>query len=357
MRAERPTAWQRVLHGGAQTLREAVVRVLTEEKATKTGERYSMCGMADQLVKDGDQVRVQPMGCGHKLCPRCGRRRGARYAKRIVGWLGHAEHGELWSMVLTQPVKRGEDIRDTRARMAGKQRAYMRSLQRLGMTAAMTCTHIVWSARAGGWHYHVHLLLEFDAGVMTEERLLAKWREHAAPEKVHTGGKQCRKIIGAGGPIVELRDDSGDTDFWSEAAHGVARAVQYPLRDVVQGVSAWRLGGDAKQIDACARELVRYTSGWKCFRAWGKWRQSCPAAVEAAKEEKAAEEEEAAKQATPAGAVPLGKVGRLFRAARAGCAEAQEAFRLLEGSCRNQSDFAKRLVKYCRLAWQPSQVT
>lgn len=338
--------WQRVLHGGSLELREEVTQVLSEEKNYKTCFRYACCGLSDQLTKRDGDVFVTPKGCGHKLCPRCGRRRGGKYAKRVIGWLANRPHGDLWQMVLTQRVTEGETLKAARARMAPKQRKYMRWLDRRGLIGAMTVVHIVWSPRANGWHYHVHILVELPKGKMKKQELLDQWVHESGEEKARTGEDQARLICGAGPALDELKDDSGDTDFWTESKGPIAKAVQYPLRDLVQGVSAWRLGGDKERMNACARELVRDASGWKCFRAWGLWRKAVEV-EEVEEDEKEGEDKEAA--AAPGSPTPLGSVGHLWRAARNGCAEAREVFAQLERSVRNDSEFAKRLIKYCRL--------
>jgi hypothetical protein len=328
-------------------MRKAIIGVLAGERGYKTAFRYACCGLGDQLSKKGNDVFVSPKGCGHKLCPRCGRRRGGKYAQRILGHLAEKPHGDLWQMVLTQKVIKGETLKAARARMAPKQRDYMRWLTRRGLAGAMTCVNIVWSPRAEGWHYHTHILVDLPAGSMTQMELLEQWKKMGKEGEHRVGDKQAQLVVAAGGPIADLKDDGGDTDFWQESKGDVAKRVQYPLRDLVQGVSAWRLGGDEDRIKLCAAELVRDAAGWKMFRAWGAWRK----AVELKKEgEDGKSEDDEAASAVPAGPVPLGTVGRLWRAARKGNSLACQAFRALEKSVKNDSDFAKRLVRYCRLA-------
>lgn len=337
-----------MLHGSGNELRAAVTRVLLETKGHKLAFRYAACGCGDQLTKGEADAHITPRGCGHKLCPRCGRRRGGKYARRILQWLAHEAHGDLFTICLTQPGRGDEDLAAARRRMAPKQRAFMRWLSRRGLVAAQTTAHVVWSDRFEGWHYHVHVFLEVPAGCVTVPQLLEKWAEVSAPESVHLGEHQARLVLAAGPAIEELRDDGGEVDFWNEAAGQVARAVQYPVRDMAQGVSAWRLGGDDEQLKRCAFQLVTQSTGWKMYRAWGRWQRPVPSPVEPAE----VVNEETGEVAGGVGAtVQAGTVGQAWRRARAGDAEAREAFRLLEKSCRNQSDFAQRLVRFCRLAW------
>jgi hypothetical protein len=344
-----------VLHGDQLPLREVVTELLLKDKGPKLAFRYAACGCGDMVVGDSEGASVQPRGCGHRLCPRCGRRRGAKYAQRIIGWLAHESHGDLWSVVLTQQVRKGESLKDARDRLAVKQRRFMRWLSRRGLVAAMTTAHIVWSKSSDGWHYHTHVLAELPAGEWSVDRLLSGWKEAAKGEYVETGEEQARLVVAAGEAVAELRDDAGDSDFWSESKGPVARAVQYPLRDLAQGVSAWRLGGDMDRVREAARELLRSGGGWKLFRAWGRWTKVCPAALVAVAKQDQVEAEERDK----AGAAPKGEpegidtVHRLYRRARAGEYFARKVFCALEPTVRNASDFAKRFVAFCRSAWDP----
>lgn len=356
--AAKPGGWQRVLHGDSAAVRSAVVRVLLRAKTTALAFRYAACGLADTLVRGESGVHCSPRGCGHRLCPRCGRKRGGRYARRIMGWLAYERHGELWSIVLTQRVRPGELVRDARARMASKNRAFMRWITRVGMTAGMTTTHIVWSKRKEGWHYHVHCLLDVPAGLTSKEALWDKWKEISGDDCMSDPEDAVRLVRGAGPPIESLKEDGGDPEFWKESRDVSARAVQYPMRDLAQGVSAWRLGGDPARVEAAAEELVISAAGWKLFRAWGAWRKACPAALAAEKaaapgEAATAEDEGAKKKPVPGSkGDPLGTVRQVWFAARRGEVWARDAMRDFEKTVSNASDFARRFVRYCRLAWE-----
>lgn len=347
-----------MLHAESLDLRRVVTRLLLDEKGAKYAFRYAACGSGDVAVGDAAGAHVEPRGCGHRLCPRCGRRRGGKYAQRVLGWLGHESHGDVWSVVLTQQVRAGESLRDARDRLGVKQRRFMRALTGIGMVGAMTAAHVVWSKGANGWHYHTHVLVELPGGRVTAAELLERWVDAAKGEYVQVSDEQARLVVGAGGPIVELVDDDGNPDFWSESRGPVAKAVQYPLRDLAQGVSGWRLGGDAERVEATAREILRSSVGWKLLRAWGRWRKACPAALAAKAVEEAGEEGDTDGKAS--GVVTreegLGTVHRLYWQARAGSVYARDVFRLLEPSVRNASDFAKRFVAFCRSAWDSGVV-
>lgn len=339
-----------MLHGSGGELRKQVCRILLQTKGEKLAFRYAACGLGDQIVKSGEDVHIGPRGCGHKLCPRCGRRRGGRYARRILGWLGNESHGDLWSICLTQQVWAGEALASARDRLAPKVRKFMRWLDRRGLVGAMTVSHPKYSTRAGGPHFHVHVLVEMPAGAVSKLRLLWEWASIDVLHRVDFFGDQCRLVARAGERIAELAEDAGEVDFWNESASKVARAVQYPLRDLAQGATMGLLGGEVEQARRCALELVLFAQGWKMFRAWGRWRKPCPVLHTPAEEER---KEESSGEAAVGPAHAVGTVGRIWRAARKGDEEARAIMRRLEGSVRNASDFAARFVKFCRWGWDP----
>lgn len=328
--------------------------MLLDSKGTKTALRYAMCGYGDLVARRGTDTYIAPRGCGHKLCPRCSRKRGSKYARRILGWVAREAHGDLFAICLTQRVVKGEALAAARARIEKKVRAFMRHTSAAGMTAAMTTGHIVWSVNGEGWHVHTHVLAEFPAGEMSRLRLLWEWARVALDSRVDFFTElQCRRVAVAGPPIAELDADAGDIDFWNEASSQVARAVQYPVRDMAQSVNAVRLGGGGEALAASARELVRETHGWKMFRAWGRWKGPAPSKP-AEKDDEPGDGEDAAS----AGVVRhLGTVRGLHRAARRGDPGARAVFQALESTVRNVSDFAARFVKFCRWAWCPADTT
>lgn len=277
----------------------------------------------------------------------------------MLGWLAYEPHEELWSVVLTQRVTQGESLADCRRRFAKRQRDFMRWLDRRGLVGAMTTVHIVWSKAVGGWHYHCHVFVEMERGRVTADGLWERWYELCGGDAKKEADDAVRLVSGAGGPILSLREDGGDPEFWKESRDPAARAVQYPMRDLAQGIAASRLGVDGEGIEKAAEELVTQAAGWKLFRAWGRWRKACPAAVAASKAaapgEAATAEDEGKKKkpAAPAKGDPLGTVRNVWHAARRGEMWAREAFMKFERTVSNASDFARRFVKYCRLAWDP----
>ena len=348
-----------MLHGGSDVVRQAVVEVLLKARTPKAAFRFAACGLGYTLVRDPGGVHCSPRGCGHRLCPRCGRKRGGRYARRICGWLGYRAHGDLWSVVLTQRVVKGEGAKVCYSRLAPKVRAWMRWATNRGLAGAMTTTHVVWSKRADGWHIHTHVFVEMEAGSVTRDELWEKWNEVSVGECAKPLDEGWRLVRAAGPMIGALKDDQGDPEFWKESRDDVARSVQYPLRDMSQGVSAWRMGGDPVKVEAACMQMVTELHGAKLFRAWGAWRKACPEALAAEAAERGADEQggkedgDAGKAAPGKSGVPLGTVRSVWFRARKGVSWARQAMKDFESSVSNSSEFARRFVLYCRAAWEP----
>jgi len=354
-----PTAWQWVIHGPDNALREEVVRGLLALVSEKAAYRYALCGCGD-VVKWGEGKHfISPRGCGHRLCPRCSRKSGQRNCRRVLKWLGTQPHGALFTMCLTQPVVKGETLRAARNRMVLKERRYLKRCKAAGMVAAMVSTHIVWSKGWQGWHYHVHLFMEFDRRARDPglcpvgcQMLRDWWLDTGRHEHVQAEEDSCRLVMESGRPITSVAGDEGDTDFWTEGDTWAMRAVQYPVRDMVQGVSSLRFGGEQKVMEAAVCQLLTDSAGWKLRRTTGLWRKEPPAAVEVVEPVVA---DVVLSAAAPAGSSPSSVVGTLsglYRAAIGGFSDAKTVFRELELNVRNKSDFARRYVRFCRSAWK-----
>lgn len=354
--AANPVWWQRVLHGNETILREEVTKVLLSTLGEKAAFRYAACGFGDVLVKDKSGTHVAPMGCGHRLCPRCGRLKGRPIIKRIMGWLGAVDHGDIFTMVLTQRVLQGESLSDARARMIPREQEYLKWMRDLGATSMASCTHAIWSEGADGWHYHCHLLLEFPRGcagptgrAITPLSLRAMWRSMRWGDSVQCRRLSSQLVCGAGSADPALLDGSVDPDMWSEQTTKLAKQVQYPVRDIAQGISAKRMGGNRERVAECVASFMVQGKGWKLRRTYGNWRKQPPAPPA-----KVVQAESAAASSAPAvpkvKAVCFGTVHRCARMAMKGDRQMQLLFHALEGAVRNDTDFAKRCVEFCRMA-------
>lgn len=267
--------------------------------------------------------------------------------KRIFGWLAAEEHGDIFSICLTQRVKSGERLSDARARMRRKEKNVIRRYNAAGCVAGCSVTHMIWSKVAQGWHYHVHVLLEMPKGTHTPESILQIWRDHGGENVSEAMVGAVRKVSDAGAADPALAGQSPDVDFWTESKSGLAAAVQYPVRDIAQGISGSRLGHDPERVAECVAVLLRFAKGWKLRRTWGRWRDQPPEIVAPAAESQ--DKKESAAAAAPAPAkVSLGTVHRLCRQAIRGCKESRVVFTALEQFCRNNTEFGRRFTDFCR---------
>lgn len=356
MIASNGSSWQRVLHGNEGMLREEVTKAVLKKHGERAAFRYAACGLGDLMVKDARGIHVAPKGCGHRLCPRCGRTKGRPLIKRIFGWLAAKEHGDIFTMCLTQRVIEGEALPDARVRMTKHEQEYLAWLKDLGMISAVSVAHVVWSEFSRGWHYHVHLLIEMPSSwrtsrgaCMTPRRLRAMYRLLRWSESVQAKSKSASRVCTAGLADPTLLDGTCDPDFWTERSDGLAKAVQYPVRDIAQGISAKRMGGDRDQVAVCVDVLLNKAKGWKLRRTYGQWRKKAPELPPKAKPE--GEGEKAAAVVAPGGKpVVFGTVHRCARFAAKGDESLRVLFRALEAGNRNDTDFGKRLLAFCRAA-------
>lgn len=351
-------------------LREEVTRAILNRAGEGPAFRYAACGLGDVLVSDKSGVHVAPMGCGHRLCPRCGRTKGRPMISRIFGWLAAVPHQDIFTMCLTQRVESGETLPQARKRMVKHEQEYIAWLRDLGMISAASCAHPIWSENRDGWHYHVHLLIEtawrsllperchtpngsagFEAAMRKRaaRRLRAMYRLLRWGQSVQAKEKSSSCVVGAGPADPDLLLSTSEPDFWTERSTGLAKAVQYPVRDIAQGISAKRMGGDREQVAECVAVLLVHAKGWKLRRTYGQWRKKPPVVV-APVTEPDKEEKGAAASPPPTPARVFGTVHRASRLAVKGDAVLRGVFTALEASIRNDTDFGKRFLSFCRAA-------
>lgn len=191
-------------------------------------------------------------------------------ANKVLRALSHMPHGRLYHMVLTQMVHFGESVRDCAARMHKKWRAYHQWLVRRGMNAGFLVAHCTMS-RLGGWHFHLHLLLEFHPAVPDEWQ--TKWcsllTEEQGVEIVHSSF--CRQVCDFGAAFEGNVGVQGE--LWEEAPDAVTAMLQYLLRDASQGIERWDLDACT---DASLADFVEHAKGMKWWRLYGHWRLRSP---------------------------------------------------------------------------------
>jgi hypothetical protein len=141
------------------------------------------------------------------------------------------------------------------------------------MTAALATYHVKPSAKYG-WHYHCHLVVEFDDVVDPDslhEGLDLAWRRVTSRHESHLEYKQIwmRCVTGPGPALVGMAENT-QLEFWNEPEDNVSKVLHYVIRDVLQGVENWVL------------EMERKTDVWdfcdfmgtaKRHRTYGAWRK------------------------------------------------------------------------------------
>lgn len=269
----RATSWQWAIHGDTREFRQGAVKYLCRKGEFGRALRFAMCGRGDILSTEvgGDGVKVSPRGCGCRFCPRCSRRSGHRFLRRIGQHLEARGHGEIWHFVLTQPVRGSEGVQDARARFEGAWKKWYVALRRVGMESALLTQHVK-PRESYGWHFHGHCVVEFKAGVDAEAagiRLEQVWQKACKEESGHEKALFRRLVCGAGAAL-NGGGLSEQGEFWAEAVDAVQRVLQYAIRDVVQGCEGWveRLSNDA-EIAAFAGVIENA----KLHRLFGVWRK------------------------------------------------------------------------------------
>lgn len=283
--AEKLTKWQWVIHGDTLDYRKVVVRWLCMQEKWNQAKRFAMCGRGDLGFNEfaGDGVKVVPMGCGCRFCPRCSRRSGRRFLKRVASHLQSRPHGSMWHVVLTQRVQRSETLDEARERFGKAWKRFYTRLRKGGMESAL-CTYHVTASLDGGWHYHCHLLVEWGVAVDTSTGA-GKVSEDWHWAKRDSGDSRmevfARQICDAG-PAFEAETNDRQGEFWKESEDAVTAALQYVVRDILQGVEKW-VGKIRNVEDAGA--FAEALGGCKMHRLYGAWRRQLPTVEEAASQD------------------------------------------------------------------------
>lgn len=336
--------WQLVIHGGERVMRGQVARVIEEEKGRESAVRYALCGRGDKMHRSSKgEFRMIPCGCNERLCQRCSRKRGVKFLNKVGRHLTLGAHGEIWHVVLTQRVRGAETLRAAVDRLTRKWKPLNQWMKRTGMVAGLLTIHVKWS-RHGGWHVHQHCLLEFDRGVC-EEEVKERWLRIMRLEDDDDGTDPfVRRVVEAGDAFA---DDlvEGQGDFWKESKDEVAVALQYPLRDILQGVSDWTISG---ADDSRVKELYLGTKKVKMHRLLGRWRLDAEEYWKEKGVEIPVKEEKPVEDAVW---VEIGTMDHCTQLARAGVRNAALGLEWLESRCHNDSILGKRIVEFCR-RWQ-----
>lgn len=240
-------------------------------------------------------------------------------------------------MVLTQPMWETETVREAAGRMQRKWAKWWKYLERRGGMGAFVVAHCTFSRR-GGWHFHLHVLLEM--GQRTA------WRDHfpawmkLIDEEVVNGRNPhpfVRCLSDAGPALAGVAD--GQDDFFEEPRGEVERVVQYVVRDAGQGSERWGL----ERCDAARlAEFVTQANGLKWYRVLGRWRAPVEERVE---DREAAEKCRAVREEI--GWSRLGTVDEVLEKARLQQRLALEALSLLREKLGQRGGVAGRVVEWC----------
>lgn len=220
----------------------------------------------------------------------------------------------------------------------------------MGLRSALATYHVTWSMD-GGWHYHCHMVVEWEANTEFEE--LGAWvsRDWEWAKMDSGEGKTdvfVREVVGPG-PAFGEGEIEGQGELWKESRDPVLAALQYVVRDVLQGVEKW-VGRITNVEDAGS--FAEAVGGAKLHRLYGVWRKQL------GKRGEAAAPVEGAGMA-PAGSgktsfkdgkawTIVGRMDAVLWEARSGVAQAVECVRRLLSVYSNKGLVWKRLVRTVR---------
>lgn len=276
--AEYPSRWQEVIHGESLGFRVAVLEELAESWGGKRAKRYALCGRGDRVGKNGEGgVSVRPFGCGEALCPRCSRRRGVRVLRALDFRFREQGHGALYHLVLTQRVYE-EPLERTKVRMERQWKRAQRRLKGLGPVGMLCVIHCTWS-RHGGFHYHLHVIAEFDKDVD-----LSCFAEGWGDQEV---GQQAAFFKRVSNPMTA--EQCGAPQDLIHGVDAVGSGIGYVVGEIVKGVG--RFGTDGCP-QGRLKEVVAAVTGLKRQRLYGDWRGCVGKCEQALKEARAVEEKE-----------------------------------------------------------------
>ena len=344
----RPTSWQWVIHGDTREYRQGVVRFLCRQGEWTRAFRFAMCGRGDIACEEvgGDDVRVKARGCGCRFCPRCSRRSGQRFLRRISGHLETAPHGEIWHVVLTQRLRPGEPVQVAAERFGKAWKRWYGALRRAGMRSALLTQHV--KPRPGvGWHYHGHCVVEFNPGVDGSAACAAletKWQRAVGTAEFWEKGLFRRLVCGPG-PAMGKGGMGDQGEFWSEPEGAVQRCLQYTVRDVVQGCEGWV---EHLRTVEDIEGFVQVIAGAKLHRLYGAWRKK--SAEESVGDGSLSEDKAAAAPVGPNKGSDkvwheIGNISRVWETARSGDTVSLGYLERLNSRYRNHGKLYRRLAR------------
>ena len=267
------TDWQWVIHGDTQEYRQLIVEMLCGLGDFKVAKRLATCGLGDMgYVTGNGEARgmIRARRCMHRACPRCSRMWGGRALKKVVAVLSSRPHDGMYHMVLTQVQRPEEALGDAIARFNEKWSEIEDWRRKAAFLGGLATFHVK-RASAGGWHYHAHMICELsgEGAAAWLEGLDGAWRAAVAADGGSSYETFVRKVCDAGERFTFDGDD-GQKELWHESSSPVEKALQYVLRDVVQGVERWiEEGLERGDVDA----FLKIMKSVKLHRFYGSWRK------------------------------------------------------------------------------------
>lgn len=189
---------------------------------------------------------------------------------------------------------------------------------------------------------HAHVIAEFDAadaemeGVV--ETLLVRWRDLVEAEGVGKAADMFARTVADRGDAFEQLE-TAQTELWEEAEDPIARALQYCIRDVCQGVEAWNLEGCRERVE----ELFAGVGGAKLHRLLGHWRQPAEDRFGPDEGDKKATVSDDDPVDVVGGDIMLGTVDTVVYSALSGDLRSKEILSWLLASLKNTSSVVARM--------------
>jgi len=238
-----------------------------------------------------------------------------------------------------------ETLGETKARFEKAWKRFYGSFRRLGMRSALVTYHVT-QGRHGGWHYHCHVVVEWKEGVVGEvvhREVDVAWHRAMGVNAEQSLSVFGRRVCAAGGALGTVVAGS-QMDFWEEAPGAVEVALQYAVRDVLQGVEKWIEGTKTVEDAGAFAEALSHA---KLHRVYGEWRKqvgpegSGEGTPEVAGEETIGVKKVAKKEQKVW--IMVGRMDEVLWGARSGCKEARKCLCGLLGGSLNAGRVASRL--------------
>lgn len=160
----------------------------------------------------------------------------------------------------------------TRARMETKWRLAQRRLKALGPVGMLCVVHCTWS-RSGGFHYHLHVVLECASEVDLSG--FSEWWGGLE------NGQQAAFFKNVGKPRSSAQ--CGNPQDLINGVDAVGSGIGYVVGEIVKGIG--RFGTDGCPRNRLA-EVVATVCGLKRQRLYGAWRGAVGRCEKAMKEER-----------------------------------------------------------------------